>query len=133
MTNSKPSSSQNSNKADLVILNDIRGQLKSKSRPALALPGPPSRHSSNSNGTDHQDGGKKGRRPSPSPIARLRRVGIAVRFVVRMQLAARGWAQHERTRRRLAEAAGEMEKQERIRRMRDEWRAQMRVAVDGGS
>lgn len=100
------------------------GQLKGKARPALT--GTLGRLATKSAG---QDGGSSnktkttttsstGRRPT------LKRLGMAVRFVVRMQIAARGWSQHEKTRRRLAEAAGEMQRQARMNKMRDEWRAQ---------
>jgi hypothetical protein len=44
-----------------------------------------------------------------------------------MQMAAREWAKTERTRRRLAEAADEMVRKERMRKMRDEWKVQMAV------
>jgi len=59
----------------------------------------------------------------------LKRVATAVRFVVRCQMAARFWAKHERTRQRLAEAVDERERTRRMKRMRDEWRAQMRMAL----
>ncbi len=50
---------------------------------------------------------------------------IAVRFIVRTQISARGWAKHEALRQRLADAYDQQEREQRIRKMRDEWRAQM--------
>jgi len=127
---------QNSNKADLVILNDIMGQLKGKARPALT--GTLGRLTANGAG---QDGGSSSNKTKTTTGGRptLKRLGMAVRFVVRMQIAARGWSQHEKTRRRLAEAAGEMQRQARMSKMRDEWRAQQQqqrrgvAVIEGGA
>lgn len=58
-----------------------------------------------------------------------RRALAAVRFVVRMQIAAREWQKHEHTRRRLEEKAEEMRRGERMRRMRDEWKKEMKGRV----
>lgn len=58
------------------------------------------------------------------PLAKLRGALHAVRFVVRMQMGARRWAKHEKVRQRLADCVEEMEREERIKRMRDVWRAQ---------
>ena len=57
----------------------------------------------------------------------LKRALTAVRFVVRMQMAAREWQKVEHTRRRLADAAEEMLRKERMKKMRAEWKAQMVV------
>lgn len=46
-----------------------------------------------------------------------------MRFVVRMQIGARQWAKHERVRQRLAECYEGMEREERIGRMREQWKA----------
>jgi hypothetical protein len=42
-----------------------------------------------------------------------------------MQLGARDWARHNKVRLRLAECVEEMEREERIKKMRDVWRAQV--------
>jgi hypothetical protein len=55
----------------------------------------------------------------------MKRVLSAVRFVVRMQIGARNWARHEQVRRRLADCFEGMEREERIRKMRDLWRAKV--------
>lgn len=91
------------------------GQLKGKARPALS--GSLRRITSN---------GDSKTATSTASQPTLKRVATAVRFVVRMQLAARGWSRHEKTRQRLAEVAGEMQRQARMSKMRDEWRAQLR-------
>ena len=49
--------------------------------------------------------------------------------MVRMQMAAREWQKTEHTRRRLVEAADEMMRNERMKKMRAEWKAQMAVRV----
>lgn len=58
-----------------------------------------------------------------NPRDKLRGALRAVRFVVRMQIGAREWAKHERVRQRLAECYEGMEREERIGRMREQWRA----------
>ena len=58
-----------------------------------------------------------------NPRDRLRGALRAVRFVVRLQIGARQWAKHERVRQRLAECYEGMEREERIGRMREQWRA----------
>lgn len=58
-----------------------------------------------------------------NPRDKLRGALRAVRFVVRMQIGARQWAKHERVRQRLAECYEGMEREERIGRMREQWRA----------
>lgn len=107
------------------------GQLKGKARPALN--GPLRRLTAN--GTGYDNNGRETKKTTTTTKGRptLRRLGIAVRFVVRMQLAARGWSRHEKTRRRLAEAADEMQRQARMKKMRDEWRAQMGGGLVAGS
>lgn len=44
------------------------------------------------------------------------------RFVARMQISAREWAQHEHTRRRIADCVDEMKRQKRMK--------QLKVVVD---
>ena len=41
-----------------------------------------------------------------------------------MQIGARRWAKHDKVRQRLASCVEEMEREERIKKMRDQWRAQ---------
>lgn len=96
------------NKADLVKLDGIMKQLGVKGRPASSMP------------AARQIAAKK------QPIT-LKRVATAIRFVVRCQLSADAWRKHERTRQRLASAVEEAQKQKRIKKMRDEWRAQTRM------
>jgi hypothetical protein len=48
-----------------------------------------------------------------------------VRFVVRLQIGARNWAKHEKVRQRLVGCVEEMEREERIKKMRDQWRRQV--------
>ncbi|KAK0713816.1 hypothetical protein B0T26DRAFT_649266 [Lasiosphaeria miniovina] len=42
-----------------------------------------------------------------------------------MQISARNWAKHDKVRQRLADAVENMEREERIKKMRDQWRAQV--------
>ncbi|KAL1876366.1 hypothetical protein VTK73DRAFT_9435 [Phialemonium thermophilum] len=126
------------NKADLVILKDIMSELKGKVRPSSLPPALRSlnaKYNTYGNGTnDTTQGQPEGPR---DPRSALRRVGIAVRFAVRTQLAARGWAKHEKTRRRLAEAVDEMQRQTRLKKARGEWKAdrpaRALAAADGGA
>lgn len=69
------------------------------------------------------------RKTPARPDRPLRRVLAAVRFVVRMQMAAREWQKTEHTHRRLTEAADEMMRKERMKKMRAEWKAQMALKV----
>lgn len=121
--------SSTSNKADLVKLKEISDQLK-KHRPTLASS--IRSLSLNSNQKDNLalvPGGKNAKRTYNRPDKPLKRALTVVRFVVRMQMAAREWEKHEHTRRRLAEAADEMMRNERMKKMRAEWKAQMAVKV----
>jgi hypothetical protein len=45
--------------------------------------------------------------------------------MVRMQLAAKEWAKHEALGKKLADAVEEMRKEERMKKMRAEWRKAM--------
>ena len=56
---------------------------------------------------------------------RLKHLLIAARFIARTRIAARDWSKHEALRQRLADAYDQQEREQRISRMRDEWRAQM--------
>lgn len=115
----------NSNKADLVILKDISAQLK-KSRPTIAqslgrlslTQAPPANHDRAALVRNDKIAAKRPDRP-------LKRVITAVRFVVRMQMAAKDWAKHEAVGKKLADAMEEMKRQERMKKMRTEWKAQM--------
>jgi hypothetical protein len=73
--------------------------------------------------------GRSKRTAHTNPIRPFKRVLTAVRFVVRMQMAAREWQKHEHTRRRLADAMDEMMRQERMKKMRAEWKAQMALKI----
>ncbi|EPE03377.1 microtubule associated protein [Ophiostoma piceae UAMH 11346] len=55
----------------------------------------------------------------------LRRAVVAVQFIVRARRAAGTWAQQEATRQRLAAAAENVRKAERMQQMRAEWRLQL--------
>jgi len=81
---------------------------------------PTSRSGKKPNNSNTNNNRSDNRRP-------LKRVLTAVRFVVRMQMAAREWQKVEQTRRRLADAAEEMLRKERMKKMRAEWKAQMAV------
>jgi len=65
---------------------------------------------------------------------RLRSILNVVRFVVRTQISARAWAKNEALGQRLYEAVDQQERETRIRRMRDSWRAQMqkKLAINSG-
>jgi hypothetical protein len=56
----------------------------------------------------------------------IRRALTAVRFIVRLQMGARGWARHDKVRQRLADCVDDMEREDRIRTKRDEWRTRSR-------
>lgn len=47
----------------------------------------------------------------------------AVRFVVRMRIEAKKFAENDKVRQRLADCVEQMEREDRIRQMRDQWRA----------
>ena len=59
-----------------------------------------------------------------SPRDKLRNTLHAVRFMVRMQIGAKRWAKHDKVRQRLADCIEEMQREERIKKARDIWRAQ---------
>ena len=63
----------------------------------------------------------------------LRRVALAVQFMVRVQRTAGTWAQHEATRQRLAAAAEGMRKAERMQQMRAAWRVQLATAASSST
>lgn len=65
------------------------------------------------------------KQPKP-PAKRLKRALTAVRFIVRMQMGAKDWQKHEKVRQRLADCVEEMQREERIRKMRDQWRKQVK-------
>ncbi len=101
-----------SNKADLAILNRIHAEINPKFRPAV--------NKLSFTKVDKNNLTKSaGKRPF-----RLQRLLTVVRFVVRTQISARNWAKHEALRQRLADAYDQQEREQRIRKMRDEWRAQ---------
>lgn len=60
-----------------------------------------------------------------APHASLRLALNTVRCIARMRVGARAWARHDQTRRRLAECYEGMQREERIRAMRDQWRAEV--------
>lgn len=49
----------------------------------------------------------------------------SIRCIVRMQLGARDWAKHDKVRQKLADCYDGMEREERIRVLRDTWRAEV--------
>ncbi|KAK0724790.1 hypothetical protein B0H67DRAFT_568774 [Lasiosphaeris hirsuta] len=105
------------NKADLAIINRIRAEVNTKGRSALGQLSSVRRSQAETALV------KRTQHPN-QPARNLQRVLHAVRFVVRMQTGARSWAKHEKVRQRLADCVEDMEREERIRRMRDQWRAQ---------
>ncbi|KAM7197196.1 myosin-7 [Naviculisporaceae sp. PSN 640] len=121
------------NKADLAIINRIRAQLaSSKQRSALAelspiagsqqqrklLPGIAASPYANQ-AQQREEEEKKA-----SPKTKLKRVLNAVRFIVSMQIDARNVAKADKLRQRLADCYEGMEREERIKKMRDQWRAE---------
>jgi len=121
MANTRPT---NSNKADLQGLHAILRQFGVTEPPTAA-----SRLLAGTSSTSSRRSGSSGSSTAVSPEAggratfRLRHLAIVLRAVARMRIAARGWACHEQTRARLSAAVEDAAKQERIRHMRDEWRA----------
>lgn len=69
------------------------------------------------------------KKASERPGRPLKRVLTAVRFAVRLQMAAREWQKTEHTHRRLTSAADEMMRKERMKKMRAEWKAQMALKL----
>lgn len=63
----------------------------------------------------------------------LRRVTLAVQFMVRVQRTAGMWAHNEVTRQRLAAAAEDVRKAERMQQMRAAWRVQLTTAASSGT
>ncbi|KAL2024783.1 hypothetical protein VTK56DRAFT_5604 [Thermocarpiscus australiensis] len=131
------------NKADLAIINRIRAELNPSSRSALGqLSSVRSQQQQQQQQQQRQQSGlvshkQQKHQPRPGPLL-LRRALAAVRFIVRAQMGARRWAKHEKVRRRLADCVEEMEREERIRRLRDQWRSQVttgtrRTASGSGS
>lgn len=118
---------QYSNKADLAIINRIRAQLNPSGRSALGQLSPVvrSQQKTITDGSVAQQGHDQ--QQKASPLTKLQRVLHAVRFTVRMQIGARNWAKHEKVRQRLADCVEEMEREERIKKMRNQWRAEHHV------
>ncbi|KAK4032655.1 hypothetical protein C8A01DRAFT_20296 [Parachaetomium inaequale] len=130
------------NKADLAIINRIRAEIK-----------PPSARSSSSSSSARREHypiihqqkqiqsqphpahnqqqqavvvvKQQQNRHRRTPHANLRLALNAVRCLVRMQVGARAWAKHDKMRQRLADCYDEMQREERIRAMRDQWRAEV--------
>ncbi|KAK4240763.1 hypothetical protein C8A03DRAFT_12933 [Achaetomium macrosporum] len=116
------------NNADLAIINRIRAEINPSARAASKL-------------------GQRASTRGPEPYAvvpekrkrqqkqlqlqlqpqrsRLRLALNAVRFIVRTQLYARNWAKNDKVRQRLLDCVDGMEREERIRKMRDQWRAEV--------
>jgi hypothetical protein len=59
----------------------------------------------------------------------LQRLLTVVRFVVRMRMGARTWAENERLRQRLADRVDEMEREDRIKQKRDQWRSRAKASL----
>lgn len=85
------------NQADLLKLEGMMKQLGMKQRPYSHL------------------AAYKERQSRKSPMT-LKRLATAVRFVVRLQMAAREWQKHEKTRRMLSDKWESYKKQERIKK-----------------
>ncbi|EAQ92187.1 hypothetical protein CHGG_00422 [Chaetomium globosum CBS 148.51] len=123
------------NKADLAIINRIRAEIK-----------PPSARTGSSAGRDHYPlVRQKQIQPAPqtkqpqsqptqqneppkkrrTPRSNLRLALNAVRGVVRMQVGARAWAKNDKMRQKLADCYDGMQREERIRAMREVWRAEV--------
>ncbi|KAK1774300.1 hypothetical protein QBC45DRAFT_397165 [Copromyces sp. CBS 386.78] len=114
------------NKADLAIINRIRAELGANNNPT-------SRKAlgqlSSIKKTQQQHGlltplaSSKKQQPREAPGKLLKRALTAVRFIVRMRLEAKKFAENDKVRQRLADCVEEMEREDRIRQMRDQWRA----------
>ncbi|KAK1826848.1 myosin-7 [Podospora conica] len=100
------------NKADLALLHRIRADLNPAARDKIGQQLQLTRQRTQIQAPTQQ-----------TPRDKLRGALRAVRFVVRMQIGARQWAKHERVRQRLADCYEGMEREERIGRMREQWRA----------
>ncbi|KAK4216362.1 myosin-7 [Rhypophila decipiens] len=117
------------NKADLAIINRIRAQLNSSGRSAIGQLSQVVRSQkllgNGANSTAQQQQQQNGeQQQQEKPIAKLRRVLRGVRFMVRIQIEARNFAKHDKVRQRLADCIEGMEREERIKKMRDQWRAE---------
>ncbi|EAA30303.1 hypothetical protein NCU02411 [Neurospora crassa OR74A] len=114
------------NKADLAIINRIRAELGANNNPS-------SRKAlgqlSSIKKTQQQHGlltppaSSKKQQPRPRPGKLLKMALTAVRFVVRMRIEAKKFAENDKVRQRLADCVEQMEREDRIRQMRDQWRA----------
>lgn len=141
-----------SNKADLAIINRIRAEIK---------PSQPSSSSSSSSNrrllpaaaaserdyhhhsvltrqpqsqSQVQQQRQQQQQPKEKAKRRWRLALNAVRCVVRMQIGARAWGEKDRVRRRLADCFDGMQREQRIRAMREVWRREVgkRVGSTGG-
>lgn len=111
----------------MAIINRIRNELKPSSTSRTVL-GQLSSVRGTLKSQEHQ--------AQKSPRDRLRNVLHGIRFMVRMQIGAKRWAKHEKVRQKLADCVEGMEREERIRKQRERWRAQQSgreiKAIDDG-
>ncbi|SPQ25852.1 7a0ea0a1-12f5-4c30-84f1-047378809f9d [Thermothielavioides terrestris] len=116
------------NKADLAIINRIRDEIHAGSKPGQERQQkrPASARRSESDPIVRQSRDKDHQKLLPRQRSSKLRLALnAVRFIARMQIRARDWAKYDRVRQRLSECIEDMEREQRIRRMRDQWRAEM--------
>lgn len=124
------------NKADLAIINRIRTELGTNTNPS-------SRKAlgqlSSIKKTQQQHGlltpprSSKKQQPRPAPGKLLKKALTAVRFIVRMGIEANKFAENDKVRQRLADCVEQMEREDRIRQMRDQWRAKQAGLLGGPS
>ncbi|KAK4146615.1 uncharacterized protein C8A04DRAFT_25532 [Dichotomopilus funicola] len=143
------------NKADLAIINRIRAEIKppsSRSPSSSAI----TQHNHYPLRQQQKQLQLEPAQPtSPSPTAKNQLVPYSsssqqqknrrtakanwhlalttARCISRMRIGARAWARHDRTRQRLADCFEGMQREERIRRMRDVWRGEVARKVGSGS
>ncbi|KAK4184453.1 hypothetical protein QBC35DRAFT_505917 [Podospora australis] len=112
------------NKADLAIINRIRAELNPHNRSALSQLSSVRRSQLGDDG----DGALviRGAQKTVPPATKLKRMVTAVRFIIRMQIGAKAWQKHEKIRQKLADCVDEMEREERIKKMKEQWQKQVK-------
>ncbi|KAK3305520.1 uncharacterized protein B0T15DRAFT_532573 [Chaetomium strumarium] len=112
------------NKADLAIINRIRAEINPSARAASKLGQRASTRGLEPYAVVPEKRKRQHKQLQPQR-SRLRLALNAVRFIVRTQLYARNWAKNDKVRQRLLDCVDGMEREERIRKMRDQWRAEV--------
>ncbi|TLD17560.1 uncharacterized protein PgNI_00473 [Pyricularia grisea] len=99
------------NKLDLDILGEIVKTIEERQTPSHAMR-------------------KQHEIDASTPMRKLKHVLHAVRFTIRLRRSAQAWSVHLQTRQRLQDALDKVQKASRMRKMRDEWRAQVYAKLD---